>query len=93
MVKLAIALRGHRLEDGEYPKTLQELSPSWFAEVPKNPLNLKSFEYELKEGKAILTASDPFLEPKADQMPEGFDFPKPNQQKPLILVLPAFELK
>lgn len=92
MVKLAIALRGHRLEHGEYPKALQELSPSWFAEVPKNPLTLKSFGYELKEGKAILKAEDPF-QPMSDQMPEGFDFPKPNQQKPFILVLPAFTVK
>ena len=93
MVKLAIALRGHRLEHGEYPKTLKELSPSWFAEVPKNPFTLKSFGYELKEGKAILKADDPF-QPMSDSLPEGFDFPKPNhQQKPFILVLPAFTVK
>ena len=93
MVKLAIALRGHRLEHGEYPKTLKELSPSWFAEVPKNPFTLKSFGYELKEGKAILKADDPF-QPMSDSLPEGFDFPKPNhQQKPFILVLPAFVVK
>ena len=42
---IVLALEGWRLEHGTLPKTLAELSPSWFAQVPVDPLTGKPFQY------------------------------------------------
>lgn len=94
MLKISIALRGHRIEHGEYPKTLSELEPAWFAKLPDNPLTLKPFEYEMKEDRVFLHAPDPFITGlRARLVFDSFEFPNMNQQKPLILSLPLFEVK
>ena len=86
MLKISLALRGHRLEHGAYPKTLAELSPAWFASVPANPMTLKSFRYELIAGRAVLRADDPF-ETKAERGLGMLQLPVLENEKILGLVL------
>lgn len=92
LMKVALAVRGHRIEHGAYPKSLDALAPDWFKQVPVSPLTLQPFAYELADGKAILRADDPARE-KADRHPEALQFPLFEQQKTMGLVLPAFEVK
>lgn len=92
LLQYGLALRGHRLEHGAYPKTLQELSPAWFAQLPANPFTLRPFRYELIESRAILRADDPF-ETRPDRGPAGLQCPVTDSDKVLGLVLEPFLVK
>lgn len=92
LMKIALALRGYRIEHGNYPKSLDALAPAWFRQVPVSPLTLKPFDYELADGKAILRADDP-ARVKAERQPESLQFPLAEQNKTMGLVLPTFEVK
>ncbi len=42
---IVLALQGWRLEHGTLPRTLDELSPAWFAHIPVDPWTGTPFEY------------------------------------------------
>ena len=42
---IVLALQGWRLEHGALPKTLSELAPTWFAQVPVDPMTGMPFQY------------------------------------------------
>ena len=42
---IVLALQGWRLEHGALPETLSELAPTWFAQVPVDPMTGMPFQY------------------------------------------------
>ncbi len=56
LAETAVALRRHRVERGEWPASLDDLSPAYLEEVPVDPFTGKPFDYT-KKGSGVLLRS------------------------------------
>jgi hypothetical protein len=58
LARLACALERYRINNGEFPKTLNLLSPNFIAKVPNDITERGGFHYELKNGTNLLLYSE-----------------------------------
>jgi len=63
MTELAVALRRYRLANGQYPDTLEALTPTYIPSVPSDPLTGKLPVYTRQDGGFLLRSEHP----KADE--------------------------
>lgn len=77
---IAAALEAHRLEHGEYPELLSDLTPRWLDELPTNPLTEQptGFSYKRANGQNgeamyVLWAASDASAAAADAGPGEFD--------------------
>lgn len=53
-----IAVDLYRRDHGRFPKSLQELVPTYFSEIPVDPQTGKPLRYQLKDGRPVINHSE-----------------------------------